>query len=101
MCAGCSSDLRPPEAGVIGREEAVLRAEISLQLDAIALLQHRHALQPERGGLGDMRTADLAEGSPDLNAAVQDQPTVLSRLARKTRKNWLTLSACAWITLLT
>ncbi len=60
---------------MIGREIAILRAEIPLKLNRIARSQRHHRLQPEGRGFRDMRAADLAVGPSDFGRAVQHETT--------------------------
>ena len=76
---GASPDLAAPEAGVIGGEVAIRDAEVALQLDGIARAQRHHGLQPERGGPGHMRAADLAHGATNFGCAVQHEPPAHAR----------------------
>lgn len=59
---------------MLGREVAVLRAEIALQLDGIARAQRHDGLQPDGGGQRDMGGGAFAEGATDFRAAVRREP---------------------------
>lgn len=54
-----SADLRAPERGLVGGEVPIRGAEFALQLDRVTGGQDNHCLQPDCGGLGDMRSADV------------------------------------------
>ena len=59
---------------MVGGEIAVRGAEVALQLDGVAGGQPDQCLQPERCGLGDMRSADLTPRAAYLGRAVQHEP---------------------------
>ena len=59
---------------MVSGDVTVRRAEVDLQLDGIAGGERDHGLQTYRGGLRDMRAADLAARSVDLGRGVQHQP---------------------------